>query len=371
VVSDTGPGIPKEEQEDIFKRYYQGQSSKGLPQPGYGIGLAMCKEYAQLIQGQVWVESIPGKGASFFFTFPKLIVQEQAAIAPSQPLSNRRETLPRTFASIIESDSTKHKILVAEDNPSLLELLYDILSEDYEVYMAKDGQEAFNLLKKHESAIKVVITDIMMPVMDGYSLLDRTRNHPKLGFVPFLFLSALSSDEDRMKAFRLGVDAYLAKPFETVELKVRVKNLINNQLLRQGFIENADLQDTPQAASTDLKPVEKAALASEPLRYDEAWLQELEGIVRENISRFDFKITDLAFQMHVSERTLRYRIKEYTGLTPTAYLQQVRLSLALFYVKRSKYETVSELSYAVGFKDFRYFSKLFEKTFGKRPSEYL
>jgi YesN/AraC family two-component response regulator len=250
-----------------------------------------------------------------------------------------------------------------------LELLQNILSTEYDIITATNGQEAYELLHAHGTEVQIVITDIMMPLMDGYSFLNSARNHPQLGFIPFLFLSALSSDEAMLKAYRLGVDGYLTKPFETIDLKVRVRNLIRNQLLRREYLER------PKQAigNGELSPNLPSMIAGpdKALSYNGAWLQELETIVKENITHLDFKVTDIALQMNVSERTLRNRIKTYTGLTPTVYVQRIRLELAVLYLRESRYKTVSELSYAVGFKADRHFSKLFKEEFGKLPSEHM
>lgn len=362
VVKDTGPGIPQAEQEDIFKRYFQGEAASGKAEPGYGIGLALCKEYTELMGGNIRVESVPQQGTSFIVKWPKTTATPTAVL--SEPAATAETAAaPQRSSSPTAAGKGKPKILIAEDNEQILQLLHELLADDYQVHLTTNGQAALEALEAQPDAYDVVISDIMMPVMDGYALLEKTRAHPKLGFIPFLLLTALASDEDKLKALRLGVDAFVTKPFETLELKTRVKGLVDRQQLRRAYMKEQSSNtklDTPSAAA-------EAELES----YDEAWLQKLEAIVRENLSRPEFKVTDLAFELHVSERTLRNHIKAYTGMPPSTYLQKARLDQALIYLKGKKYRTVGEAAYAVGFKNTRYFSKLFKQAYGKTPSAYL
>ncbi|NBC07332.1 MAG: response regulator [Bacteroidetes bacterium] len=362
LVNDTGPGIPEDEQADIFKRYFQGQASDGMAEPGYGIGLALCKEYTELMGGNIDVESTPQQGTSFIVRLPKT----NATVLPasSKPAATvETAAAPPPSYSPAAAEKDKPKILIAEDNEQILQLLHKMLASDYQVRLTTNGQAALEALEAQPDAYDVVISDIMMPVMDGYTLLQKTRAHPKLGFTPFLMLTALASADDRLKALRLGVDAFVTKPFETLELKTRIKGLVDKQQLRRAYIKE-------QSAIAKLGPP-SPAVEAELERYDEAWLQKLEATVRENLPRPEFKVTDLAFELHVSERTLRNYIKTYTGMPPSTYLQKARLDQALLYLKGKKYKTVGEVAYAVGFKNTRYFSKLFKQTHGKTPSAYL
>jgi signal transduction histidine kinase/CheY-like chemotaxis protein len=367
VVSDTGPGIAYEDQSLIFERYYQARRGEDSTSLGYGIGLAMCREYTHLIDGKIWVESELGEGASFFLTFPKMVALEEAAEQKGLRRVADKAAAPRTFSRILTTDKEKPSILVVEDNPYLLGLLQKILSEYYQVEGASDGEEGFRLLEASPSKFKLVISDIMMPVVDGYALLNRTRSHPELGFIPFIFISALHTQEEQLKAYRLGVDGFISKPFESVELKTRVHNLIKNQELRQAFLDSRKRAKTgePEHAGQEAED----AIGDES--YDEAWLKSLEEVVQQHLCRDDLKVKDIAYKLHLSERTLRNYIKLYTGLTPSGYLQKARLDQAHLLLLKKKYKTIGEVAYAVGFKDARYFSSLYKKEFGKSPAEYL
>lgn len=369
VVADTGPGIPLEEQEDIFRRYYQGRHAGKQAQPGYGIGLALCKEYAELMGGRVWVESVPGEGAAFFFRFP-LVDAPHAEALPAPVTESEIIHTPRTFSRIAMTDTPKNRIMVVEDNPELLALLEDILSKDYEVQLATNGEEAFELLQQQPDAFQLVLSDIMMPVVDGFGLLSKVRAHPRLGFIPFLFLSALSAPEDQLKALRLGVDGFISKPFETLDLKTRIQTMIRNQELRKKYHLSGTTDAHDQTAEAPTLSSQEDG-AGEAISYNEVWLRELEAIVRKDLAQHDLKIQDIAFQLHMSERTLRTYINTYTGLSPVAYLKKARLSQAMQLIQQRKYRTVGEVAYAVGFKDAPYFSKAFKQEFGKYPMDYM
>lgn len=208
----------------------------------------------------------------------------------------------------------------------------------------------------------------MMPYLDGYDLLVQVRENPVLGFIPFIFLSALASDDDKLKAFRLGIDGFIRKPFEKRELLTLVENKIKIQDLRKDNYRKAY-----KASTTKEKDAydQTETLIDKSVSYDHKWVERLDKIVRKNLSKNDFKITDIAFELHLSERTFRNQVKLYTGLTPLGYLQKARLDQAMMYLQQNKYRTVSEVAYAVGFIDTKYFSKLFKKEFGKSPSNYM
>lgn len=371
VVADTGPGILPEEQALIFNRYFQGSAPRQSSQTGYGIGLALCREYVELMQGRLWVESRPGEGASFFVVFHR-----EPASAPAQtPLERATadKVHPRTFAHLLHNQGQSH-LLVVEDNEQIQLFLMDILAEEYRISTAANGEEALTVLAR-EPDIDLILSDVMMPVMDGFTLLQKTRSHPVWGFIPFMMITALTAEEGKLQALRLGVDAFLTKPFEIVELKTQIQNLIRNQELRKSFLKQPASASSQEQVLDTSAPAQGAAISQEEQpteqSYDEQWMNELQAIVLKNMGKVDFKVSDLAFQMHISERTLRNYLKTYTGLAPSDFLQKARLDQAHKLAQNKKYRTIAEIAYAVGFKDAKHFSKLFTKEFGKSPADYL
>jgi signal transduction histidine kinase/DNA-binding response OmpR family regulator len=356
-ITDNGPGIDIEEQKTIFERYQQGQASGNAAQPGYGIGLALCKEYTELIDGKLWVESTLGKGSSFFLEIPFHEVSEKDL--PKEGLQNAKEDFDSSTPTQIASASGGH-VLIVEDNPDLLAYLIQVLKNYYQVSTATNGQHAWNQLKK-DASIDLVLSDVMMPVMDGFTLLQKTRSHAQLGFMPFIVLTALADDDARLKGLRIGVDAYLTKPFDSKELKLRVSNLIARQQKRKASIESFKLKQPSVNMESD----------EELISYDEAWLMEVEDVVKKNVQDSDFKVPDLAYMLHVSERTLFNKLKSYTGLTPSEYMRKSRLDLAIHFIKARKFATVKELSASVGIANTTHFATMFKKEFGVAPTKML
>lgn len=361
IVSDTGPGIAPEEQETIFERYRQGTAALGQAHPGYGIGLALCREYALLMDAKLWVESLPGEGASFFLNIPVDIVKSKAppTLNNGATLSPIQKRAPRTFSRLPTDQPPTGHILVVEDHPDLLEHLRDTLKTDYQISTATNGQEAWECLEA-DPTIDLVLSDVMMPVMDGLTLLQKTRKHQQLGFIPFLILTALTAPDDQLKALRLGVDGYIAKPFSKEELNVRVANAIARQQNRKTSLL------TP---STPERRTSSSQAKEQPLAYDEKWLQELDSVTKSKLHNNNFKVPDLAHAMHISERTLYNRIQTYTGLSPSQYLRKARLEQAMIHLENRRYRTIKEVVHAVGMNNVRHFTILFKEEFGKLPKE--
>jgi signal transduction histidine kinase/DNA-binding response OmpR family regulator/ligand-binding sensor domain-containing protein len=370
VVADTGPGVLPAEQALIFTRYFQGSAPQQSAQTGYGIGLALCREYVELMQGRLWVESRPGEGASFFVVFPRESASFPATIPPEQTTAGLESV--RTLAHLLHHQEQNH-LLIVEDNEQIRAFFIEILASEYRISTATNGEEALALLE-NQPDIDVVLSDIMMPVMDGFTLLQKTRTHPVWGFIPFMMITALTAEEGKIQALRLGVDAFLSKPFEVVELKTQIRNLIRNQELRKAFLKQSIPASSQERALNESLPAhELNSLKELPAEksYDEQWMNDLQAAVLKSMGQFDFKVSDLAYQMHISERTLRNYLKTYTGLAPSDFLQKARLDRAYQLVKDKKYRTIAEIAYAVGFKDAKHFSKLFTKEFGKSPADYL
>ena len=360
-VKDNGPGVLKEEQEAIFKRFYQGQAAKGNAQPGYGIGLALCAEYAKLMDAKLWVESQPDKGATFFFRLAKEEVDPATTTAVATPVSIPAHKAPPVTQppAAIKTDHKTAHVLIVEDNEELLTFLSNQLGKHYQVTSLTNGQLALDFLLEHQD-IDLVLSDVMMPVRDGKSLLKEVRKEPALASIPFIMLTALSDLPDKIEAFQLGVDSYLSKPFDLEELFARVANLIHFGKARKTYWEDKVLPDAPDEELSEEHIVS----------YDEEWMGTFNALVEKELRNADLKIADLAYRLHISERTLRNRIMEYTGMSPSEYITKNRLDIAYPLVKQHKYPTIAEVAYACGFKSARYFSKQFKKEFGKSPAEY-
>lgn len=355
-VTDTGIGIHPDDLPYIFKRYYQGKKQQTTPTVahtgGTGIGLALSAEYAKLMGGNIEVKINKSKqqGTTFIFNFPKKeIFSEPPFLEPESKLKEKTVTV---------HDSTKKTstILLVEDHPEMLNYLQSILSPSYQLVHADTGKTALQQLSKQP--VDLIISDVMMPEMDGFELLQAVKEQPRWQDKPFILLTARVETDDKLKGLRMGVDDYITKPFLSEELIARVRNLLNHYHLRTA-------QQVGLATSNRVPNFETVEA------YDNVWLEELENIVKQHIGDANFNVTTLAQLLLMSERSLRTKIKAHTGLSPLYYIREIRLLKARYLFENKVHPTVARTCYAVGLKPSSHFSKLYQKRFGKLPSAYF
>lgn len=349
-VADSGKGIPAEELARIFERYYQANLDSEKLEGGSGIGLSIVKEYTQLMEGDLSVQSIEGIGSTFTLLIPKKLVNRQLA---TDVLTKETETV--VFQEHQNTNGSnarrkKHRILLVEDNVEMQELLRQIIAPIYEVIQAANGIAALEILADQE--VDGIITDLMMPQMDGFTLVKHLKANKIWQNLPVIVLTARANDTDKLDALRIGVDDYLYKPFSAEELLVRIDNLIVNRVKRKQAVFAGEEEESLSAGQTLLREIEYGALS----------LLE---------RRPDFKIMELADSVHISERHFRRKIQALTGMTANEYIREIRLQRAKQLLEQQSMNTVSEISYAVGFTSSSYFSKLYYERFGHKPSAYL
>jgi len=361
-VSDTGRGIPPDEIPLVFDRYFQTRRHDLPLEGGSGIGLALTKELVQLMQGTISVESTMGKGTTFRVVLP---------LIEAAPVESDR-TNP---GHISNGDGNGHRgnvyplpdkrlpvlpgqLLLVEDNIDMQFYIRELLEPNYEVITATDGARALELIREEGIRPDLIISDLMMPGMDGFTLLHHLKQDEYLAAIPTVMLTARSDQQDRLQALTMGVDDYLTKPFSPVELQIRIHNLLQFSQKRKSSLV---------LAGTDAKDVNPIVLKPS----DRTWLKEVEELLRQEISNAKFANSDLAEAMNISERQLSRRIKQLTGLSPKRYLREIRLQNARQLLEKGEVATVSEASYEVGFETPDYFSKLFTERFGRRPSDFL
>jgi YesN/AraC family two-component response regulator len=245
-------------------------------------------------------------------------------------------------------------ILIAEDEEDMREYLNELLSPHYHTVQAANGAEALKLIRQR--AFDLVLSDLSMPYMDGLQLLQHVRNGSDSESLPFLMIIALAEKQYILAALRLGVDAYLIKPFDVEELLARVENMLCNYEARKKAFKSAAVADKETAESYS---------------FINLWLKELEQFVSNHIANSNLSVPYIAHGMSISERTLRNKIRLYTGLSPVEYLLEARLKRALFLLENEMYSSVSEVMYAVGLRSVSYFAKVFKERYGKKPSVYL
>ena len=346
-VTDTGRGIAPEDLPYIFDRFYQSQKQK-TAEGGTGIGLALCKELSTLLKGNIEVRSEIGAGATFLFSFPCELLRTE--IAPPLELNNIPVSRPVLVAT--QDESLPHLLLV-EDNEDLQRYISVLLQQDYRLSIANNGKIAFDYLNNCEIKDRpaLIISDVMMPEMDGFQLLQYLKNSPYYQKIPVIMLTARVNPDDRLKALRIGVDAYLTKPFLEEELLVRIDNLLRNAAIRMDFETDND------AAESEVSPLE--------------WLKMVETYILKNMNKTTISVNTVAQTFGMTRQVFNRRIGKEVGMTALNYIQEIQLNEAQRLLESKKITSVKEAAAYVGFANAKLFSRKFVERFGKYPSDYL
>lgn len=352
IVSDTGQGISTDNLAHIFDKYYQSNEANTLL-GGMGLGLSICKDYLELLEGSISVKSIENEGSDFTIELPVKALSDFSSDEVPSPYKFPKvyNTLPLSALPKIGNDFLPDDyILIVEDNHDLCHHLNDILKKDYSLAFAHDGNEALQQIEKKTP--KAIITDWMMKGMDGKELIKNLKSKESLTSIPTLMLTARNQANDRLSMLRIGLDNYLTKPFVPESLKAQVNHLVELADLRKAeAIEN---EENPELNKPEIE-----------------FLKNLEEITKKNISNFDFQLADMSEDLQMGIRQLNRKIKKITGLTPMQYVNEVRFQEAKSMLENREYSTVKAVIYSVGFKSEKNFSRNFKKRFGKYPKEIL
>ncbi len=259
----------------------------------------------------------------------------------------------------------KPRLLVVEDNLDICKYLESILELQYQIVFAHNGVEGLKQLEQQTPDL--ILTDLMMPVMDGFEFMKKVKQNEKWQQIPIIALTARSEMADKLAVLRIGVDDYLVKPFHEEELQIRVKNLLKNQSNRLVFIaeetEKAEAASFQSDVPTDNTPT--------ITQNDQEWLKNLENLTYSGIPNVDFKAQQLSLELDISYSQLYRKTKLLTGFTPKQYINQIRYQQARQFLESKTYVSVKRVAYEVGFKDPKNFSRNFKKRFGKYPSAYM
>lgn len=354
-VSDSGAGISSEDLPHIFDRYFQTKDTSKPVEGGSGIGLAMSKELATLLGGKLSVESALKEGTTFTLTIPKKeVASEHPPTAPEASTAIKEQEEP-----LRPVDLGKAQLLIVEDNYDMQNYLLQVLKEFDGIAVANNGKQGLEKLNKDQLP-DIIISDMMMPQMDGLEFLKKIRQQRATQDIPLLMLTARSAEEDKLEAFALGVDDYLLKPFSVEELKARLKNLLRN----------AEFRKEAQAASPQAAADGRSLKQEKEQVVDKALLKDIERLTRESVHRVDFNISSVANELGMSERQLQRKLKAATGYSPQVFVKEVRLQMARQYLETRNYQQVKDVAQAVGFSSSPYFSRLYKERFGKLPGAY-
>ena len=356
-VMDTGAGVPPEEQKIIFARYRRG--SKIRPETkGVGLGLSLSRELAEKHHGKIELLNTSTSGSTFLFTAPvnKTYFEEQGisitnTLTGSVDSPNDKSTIHRKSANIHPDDPL---ILLVEDNPDMQLYIHQVFDHDYRILTANNGLEGWELASKYIPDI--IVSDLMMPAMDGNGLLNKLREDSKTSHIPFIMLTANHQEAAKLDSLKYGADDFMTKPFSEEELRLKVKNQIAiREVLLEKYLKHGN---DPSTSSSQRF-----------LDADQEFWNRLEEVVKSNLDNVHFTAEDFAKSMLISRMQLHRKLKALTNLSASAFMRDRRLKEGAKLMKE-KSMTVSEVAYAVGFSSPFYFSKCFKEMFNQVPTKY-
>ena len=349
-VIDSGKGLGKNDDgKTLFERFYQGKNSTDMHLDGSGIGLNLCRSIVRLHGGDVYARNREdGKsGACFIIELP--LGKEHLKV--SQICSGYEESRKKQPRSAAGRNS---KILLVDDDIEICRYIKSELSDWYRFVICNNGKEALKQLLSGD--FDLVISDVVMPEMDGIALLKNIKGNANISHVPVIMLTSKTEISDRLEGIKLGADAYLAKPFSLEELHLTIDNLIDNVRRLKGKFSGALKQDDK---------VDKIEVKG----YDEELMERIMKVVNENMSDSDFNVEKMCDEVGVSRTQLHRKLKEITGVPTSEFLRNIRLNEAARLIRESKIN-ITQVSYMVGFANNSHFSTAFKKYFGMSPSEY-
>ncbi|RKY90160.1 MAG: hypothetical protein DRQ01_09625, partial [Ignavibacteriae bacterium] len=363
-IKDTGIGIPEEELPKLFDRFYQVDSSHTRERGGTGLGLALTKELVELHQGSIKVESEEKKWTEITVTLPlgkEHLLPEEIVEGDEPPdekkiLVDEEETsTSELFKNPFREDFDKDKtfLLVVEDNADVREYIKESLVDEYYVEEAANGEQG---LRKAEKIIPdLIISDIMMPKMDGNEMTRRLKSDERTSHIPIILLTGKAEQESNLEGLETGADAYLTKPFDTKELQIRVKNLIDlRRKLQQKFSRG-------KIVAMKLGDKKLSSL-------DEQFIKRALAVVEDHISEEEFSIEDFGKEVGMSRRQIHRKLKALTGKSASHYIRSVKLYKAKEMIGKHE-ATISEIAYSLGFSSAAYFTRCFKEEYGYPPSE--
>ena len=350
-VADTGIGISPDKTERIFERYERLGEQVGDTLPsGFGIGLNYARHLATVHKGDLSVKANDPIGSVFTFSFP-FRKEDYASEAIWQEEETTEETPVQEEQNVGEDKGSV--VLVVEDNHDMREYIRGFLKEKYKVILAGDGEEAWKVIRIN--APDLIVSDVMMPYKDGYTLCKELKNDADYCHIPIILLTAKAEMEDQLHGLDLGADGYLGKPFDPAYLTALVRNLLVGRKRLQGLLADR--------TSSSPEPVEESTLSAQ----DKAFLDKCYRIIDEHIAEEDFGVTVLSMEMGMSRTSIFSKLKALVGQSPQTFLTNYRLNRAMELLKTHEWN-ISEVAYKVGFGTLTGFSRSFKNKFGVPPS---
>ena len=374
-VADQGVGIDAAHRRMLFRRF-ENFAHGDMLQPSSGIGLSLVKDMVELHHGHIEVESRPGEGSRFTVSLPRdkaayeedklveFILNDSPAVRESAP-AGQEETAEADKAP----DGERLTILLVEDNDELRLFLRNILATNYRVLEATNGEQG--LAQALGLMPDLIITDVMMPVMDGLDMVKHLKDNRMVCHIPVIMLSAKSSLDDRINGLEQGIDDYIVKPFSATYLKTRITSLLRQRRQLQELYMNRLAEQAPpgHAPSQPQPGIGYEPAMPELQSLDDQFMKQVMEFLEANMGNQELEIENMAEHLYMSRTVFYRKLKSITGLTPVEFVREVRIKRAIQLMESDGY-TISQIAYMTGFRDPKYFSKVFKKATGLTPSEY-
>jgi DNA-binding response OmpR family regulator/two-component sensor histidine kinase len=348
IIKDTGKGISNKNIDRIFLRFFQ--SNEKDSNSGAGIGLALVKDLVKLHKGQIFVNSKEGKGTKFTIRIPYDLNTTETASDISAP--SEVDELQCENENVIENSDNKI-MLVVEDNADVRHFISAHFSTFYKVYQAVNGEDGWD--KALEVIPNIIVSDIIMPELNGYELCKRIKNDERTSHIPVILLTAMHSKEHELKGLTKGADDYITKPFDLSVLQAKIDNILSiRDSLKEKYTSTMKLEPTNVVLTSP----------------DEKFLKRVVDIIEENISDSDLDIEQFSLKVGVSRMQLYRKLHALTNMTVKEFIRHIRLKRAVQLLEQEKLN-ISEIAYSVGFKDLSHFRKCFKREYGMSASEYI
>ena len=350
-VLDSGIGFNEENTERLFDRFYQGSQNSDLHLEGTGIGLNLSKAIVQMHSGQIkaYNRTDAQRGACLEVSIPL----GKAHLKPEEIEENENTA---KMMGVRKQASKNFRLLVVDDDQEVARYIKNELGQWYRIDIAANGREALKVLLSGENAYDLVISDVMMPEMDGLTLLRQLKGNPNISDIPVVLLTSKAEVSDRLEGLKKGADAYLAKPFNLEELHILVDNIIDNVRRLRGKFTGAQAQEDK---------VENVEVKGN----NDALMDRIMKTINEHLQDPDFNVERLTEEVGISRAQLHRKMKEITGISTGEFIRNLRLQQAARLIKEGKIN-ITQVAYAVGFNNQTYFSTVFKKYYGKTPTEF-
>lgn len=358
-VSDNGPGITETFLPFVFDRFTREPAVTGGKIPGSGLGLALTKELVALLGGNLRVESIYGEGAEFVVTLPitrdaplsDLVHHSTFVDKHSDNDTSAQDEKSHAPQALHQAVDGNPMLLIVEDNEDVITYLVTVLADGFEVVAAADGSEGFD--RACELIPDIILTDVMMPVMDGIRMLDMLKNDPRTSHIPVVILSAKADIASRVEGLARGADAYIPKPFDKEELRAQLRMLIRQRKLLHS-----------RYSAAGILPADE----NNKFRFEDRFIRKINDVLAQHMGDDDFDINSLCEQVNMSRTQLYRKFRSLTSQSPHDYFLKMKLQQARHLLLKSDL-TVAEAAYRAGFKNVSHFSKAFTREFGINPSD--